>query len=307
MGLFTALVLTLSAGQAPAVSVLVTRRMNVDRTAALELAELFSVALEGQKDRRLGQLQPPRAVAATLAASNTPDTADCQGSSGCAAALGKVARLDRLVGLQLVKLGAEALLEAALIDVASGKVLATASGNVPLRRPEAAVQAIAAELSARAPPWVPLPPPPPPALAKAAPSPSPAPVPAPVAPAAGTGPAPAARAAGAAGNGWWWIPAASGAALTAGGAVLWRLASAEQREISRGAASKYTTYEAMREARARGELQQGFGFGLLAAGVAGLSLGGGVLLFGQGAAPPGGVAVELLGGGARVAVGGVFP
>jgi hypothetical protein len=142
---------------APSYSVAVTFRVGVDENAGLEIAEEMSIDLENQGDGFPGQLVSPKTLVVMLKAANYADTASCKGAVDCAALMGKTAALDRIVGLQLVKVGSELVVEAALVEVRDGKIQGTVKSTMPFKHPEKELAKLAAELARKAPAWVPPP------------------------------------------------------------------------------------------------------------------------------------------------------
>jgi hypothetical protein len=140
--------------------VAVTRRVGIDPAAALDLAEMLSLALERQKAAPAAKRVSSQAFAAILAAANNPDAASCAGALDCAAVLGKIGGVDWIYAVQLAKVGPNVIVDATLLKVKGGDTLAAANGPVPFKAPVPALEALAASLVAKAGPLE-LPPPPP--------------------------------------------------------------------------------------------------------------------------------------------------
>jgi hypothetical protein len=128
----------------------VTRHVDVDTAAALDLAEMFSLALERQADQPLGKRVSPRALTVVLAAANTPDAAVCAGAVDCAAALGRLALLEHLVSVQLARLGPDLIVDATLIDVASGTSELAINSTIAFDTPAPGIEALAQALVTQA-------------------------------------------------------------------------------------------------------------------------------------------------------------
>jgi hypothetical protein len=134
----------------PTYSVVVTRRVGVSPEQGLDLAEMFSVALENQGEKIPGKRVSPRALTTTLAAANQPDTASCAGAIDCAAVLGRLGGVDFLFALQMVKVGANVFSDVTLIRVVDGVAEATGTRPVPLKSPAKALATLAKDMAAKA-------------------------------------------------------------------------------------------------------------------------------------------------------------
>jgi hypothetical protein len=130
-------------------SVAVIRRVGIEPDAGLNLAEIFSLALQ-PSPKVAGQWVTPRAFAAAIAAERS-DSATCAGSIDCAVALGRAGGIDWLVAVQVVRVGTKAVFDASLVRVADGTPVASASATVPLKSPVQALEQLSRALLANAP------------------------------------------------------------------------------------------------------------------------------------------------------------
>jgi len=147
----TVLAASLTGASTPSYSVAVTRRVGLDAAAALDLAELFSQAVERQGEAMPGKRVSARAFSASLAAANS-DPSSCAGAIDCAAVMGKVGEVDWLFALQLAKVGSNVICDATLLRVHDGASLATANKPVRGKDPVADLEALAKEIVAAAQP-----------------------------------------------------------------------------------------------------------------------------------------------------------
>jgi hypothetical protein len=170
MTLALALVAVLHA--TPTWSISVTRRVGVDPAKAAELSLQFAEKLTG-----LGEAIDPKTFADRLSSMGL-EPGTCAGSADCIANLGKRGGVDRVVALQLLKLGTKVTVDATLFDVATGSALGAVTDTVPMASPQKKLAELAAKLSQKAPPL----PPPEPVAAVEPPPPAPPPAPPPSAP-----------------------------------------------------------------------------------------------------------------------------
>ncbi len=161
-----AAVLAASLGGSPTFSVAVTRRVGLDAKSALTLAELFGRSLERSKANPLGTLVTPQAFATRLTTKGLSDPTECAGAVDCATVLAQAVGVDRLVAVQMARVGTDVLFDVTVVDAHDGASLATASEQVPAKKPTRALDRLAATLAPKIPAFkesAPPPPPPPPA------------------------------------------------------------------------------------------------------------------------------------------------
>jgi hypothetical protein len=142
----TAVLLALAL-QATPWSVVVTRRVAVDPAEGLEMADRLSSSLE-RSAPALGHPLSAQAVAVLLAAASNPDSAVCAGKSDCAVALATLAKLERVVSLQLVRVGGNIVVDAVVLDTGTREKLASANVVVDAGQLEAGFDALASALAA---------------------------------------------------------------------------------------------------------------------------------------------------------------
>lgn len=135
----------------PEASVVVARRLGLDAARGAELAQQLTAALEQQPGSRLGALVPVTEATSRLTKAGFPDTAVCNGAAACVASLAKVGGFERLVALQLVKLGADLAIDASIIDGRTGASLAVVTRTVKLKAIGDELTALAAELMGKLP------------------------------------------------------------------------------------------------------------------------------------------------------------
>lgn len=135
----------------PESSVVVARRIGLDATKGVELAQQLVTALEQQPGKPLGAVLPVSEANERLAKAGFPDTAVCNGAAACVASLAKVSGFARLVSLQLVKLGGDLAIDASVIDGRTGQSLAVVTRTVKAKALTAELSALAAELLAKLP------------------------------------------------------------------------------------------------------------------------------------------------------------
>jgi hypothetical protein len=141
----------------PESSVVVARRIGLDATKGVELAQQLVTALEQQPGKPLGAVLPVSEANERLAKAGFPDTAVCNGAAACVASLAKVSGFARLVSLQLVKLGGDLAIDASVIDGRTGQSLAVVTRTVKAKALTAELSALAAELLAKLPASAPAP------------------------------------------------------------------------------------------------------------------------------------------------------
>ncbi|MBL8918261.1 MAG: hypothetical protein JNJ54_05335 [Myxococcaceae bacterium] len=148
--MFGAVTLALLAA-APESSVVVARRIGLDAARAQELAQQLASALEQQADSPLGAVLPTASANARLAKAGFPDTAVCNGAAACVASLAKVSGFERLVSLQLVKLGGDLAVDASVIDGRTGQSLAVVTRTIKAKALSTELSALAVELVSKLP------------------------------------------------------------------------------------------------------------------------------------------------------------
>lgn len=135
----------------PESSVVVARRIGLDAARGVELAQQLATALGEQRDRPLGTVLPVAQANERLAKAGFPDTAVCNGAAACVASLAKVSGFERLVSLQLVKLGGDLAIDASVIDGRTGQSLAVVTRTVKAKALAAELAALASELLSKLP------------------------------------------------------------------------------------------------------------------------------------------------------------
>lgn len=148
--MFGAVTLALLAA-APEASVVVARRIGLDAARGLELAQQLASALDQQPNRPLGAVLPAANANERLAKAGFPDPAVCNGAAACVASLAKVSGFERLVSLQLVKLGADLAIDASVIDGRTGQSLAVVTRTIKAKALSVELSALAAELVSKLP------------------------------------------------------------------------------------------------------------------------------------------------------------
>jgi hypothetical protein len=162
VSLFASVLVAATLGAPPTYTVAVTRRVGMDAQAAMNLAELFAQALDKTKGKPLGTLLSPRAFVATLTSKGMSDPESCAGAADCAVVIARGGGVDRLIAVQIAKVGGDALFDVTALEARDGTKLANISESVPIRKPARALDRLAASLAPKIPPFHEIAPPPPP-------------------------------------------------------------------------------------------------------------------------------------------------
>jgi hypothetical protein len=127
----------------PSFSVLVTRKVGLDASAAAQFADMLSVVLEkkGVPARRVS----PVAFAASAAGEGIPDPASCGSAVDCVAIIGRKGNVDWLFAAQMAKVGTQVILDVSLVRVADGVSVAAGTERVPYRKPAKAIEKLASQ------------------------------------------------------------------------------------------------------------------------------------------------------------------
>lgn len=123
-------VLVVGATPAPDYAVTATRRVGISPEELEAQLGILSRALAAHRGRTLGTPVPAAEFAERVKKAGARQPSTCAGNVECVATIGRAVGLARLVSTQFVQLGGELTVDAALVDVASMKVVSTATATV---------------------------------------------------------------------------------------------------------------------------------------------------------------------------------
>lgn len=134
----------------PESSVVIARRLGLEPARGTELAQQLVDTLVLQP-HPFGRLVGATEANERLAKAGFPDTAVCNGATACIASLAKVGGFDRLISLQLVKLGPDLAVDASVVEESSGVSLAVVTRTVRAKSIADDLVALANELISKLP------------------------------------------------------------------------------------------------------------------------------------------------------------
>ncbi len=146
LGVLTVALLTAQ----PEASVVIARRLGLDAARGTELGQQLLETLARQP-HPFGALVSAAEANERLAKAGFPDTAVCHGATACVASLAKVGGFDRLISLQLVKVGPDLAVDASVVEGSSGTSLAVVTRTLKAKSIGDDLTALANELIGKLP------------------------------------------------------------------------------------------------------------------------------------------------------------